>query len=503
MKIKTIFFLLSGFVMAACSDNTDEIGSSLTKDTDAVSVETKSFGIASQSILADSVLSRNNVGYLGKVRDAETGEYITGNFMAQFFSLEGYKFPNKSDMVGTNEQGDSIKGLVKADSCELRLFYSKHYGDSTRTMKLTAYEMGKAMTEDKSYYSNFDPLAEGYVRDGGIAQDKVYTLTDFVVPETTRDSSTYEPYITIKLNGKYTDATGKEYANYGTYILETYYEHPEYFKNAQTFRKNVVPGFYFKHKSGLGNMAYIDASQLSISYKFTQKDSVLNGITVFWGTEEVLQTSNISNDKSTLARLASDNSCTYLKTPSGIFTELTLPVEDIISGHENDNVAGASLTIPRINSETTSTEYTFGIPRNLLMIPKDSLNSFFENMEMYNNRTSFLATYTGKSSTNGYTFDNISNMITSMAAIDKQKRSADWNKVVLIPVTLTTTSTSTSNSSSYSYYYYYYYGSSSSSSNTTVTKVSHDMSLTSTKLVKGTDDDNSPLKLNVIYSRFK
>ena len=70
MKIKTIFFLLSGFVMAACSDNTDEIGSSLTKDTDAVSVETKSFGIASQSILADSVLSRNNVGYLGKVRDA-------------------------------------------------------------------------------------------------------------------------------------------------------------------------------------------------------------------------------------------------------------------------------------------------------------------------------------------------------------------------------------------------------------------------------------------------
>ncbi len=93
-------------------------------------------------------------------------------------------------------------------------------------------------------------------------------------------------------------------------------------------------------------------------------------------------------------------------------------------------------------------------------------------------------------------------MITSMAAIDKQKRSADWNKVVLIPVTLTTTSTSTSNSSSYSYYYYYY-GSSSSSSSTTVTKVSHDMSLTSTKLVKGTNDDNSPLKLNVIYSRFK
>lgn len=136
------------------------------------------------------------------------------------------------------------------------------------------------------------------------------------------------------------------------------------------------------------------------------------------------------------------------------------------------------------------------------MIPKDSLNSFFENMEMYNNRTSFLASYAGKSSTNGYTFDNISNMITSMAAIDKQKRSANWNKVVLIPVTLSSTSNSSTNNS-YSYYYYYYYGNSSSSSSSTVTKISHDMSLTSTKLVKGTNDDNSPLKLNVIYSRFK
>ena len=503
MKIKTIFFLLSGLVMAACSDTTDEIGSSLTKDTDAVNVETKSFGIASQSLLADSVLSRNTTGYLGKVRDMETGDYITGNFMAQFFNLEGYKFPDKSNMVGTNAQGDTIKGLIKADSCEIRLFYSKHYGDSTRTMKLTAYEMGKPMTEDKNYYSNFDPLAEGYVREGGIAQDKVYTLTDFVVPEASRDTSTYEPYITIKLNGKYTDANGKEYDNYGTYILETYYEHPEYFKNAQTFRKNVVPGFYFKHKSGLGNMAYIDASQLTLSYKFAENDSVMNGITLFWGTEEVLQTSNISNDKSTLARLASDNSCTYLKTPSGIFTELTLPVEEIISGHENDNIAGASLSIPRINSESPSTEYTFSVPEYVLMIPKDSLNSFFENMEMYNNRTSFLATYAGKSSTNDYTFDNISNMITSMAAIDKEKRSADWNKVVLVPVSLTKTSTSSTSSSSYSYYYYYYYGSSSSSSSSTVTKVSHDMSLTSTKLAKGTGTDNSPLKLDVIYTRFK
>lgn len=500
MKLKIALILLSGFAMAACSDSTDGIGSSLNTNTDAVNVETASYDVVSESLLADSVLSRNTTGYLGKVKDPETGNYITGDFMAQFYNLENYKFPAKSAMAGIDSKGDTIRGLVKADSCEIRLFYSKQYGDSSRTMKLSAYEMSKPMTEDRNYYSNFDPEANGYIRNGGIAQNKVYTLTDYMVAKSQRDTSTYEPFITIKLNGKYTDANGKTYANYGTYILEKYYENPSYFKNAYTFMQNVVPGFYFKHRSGLGNMAYIDASQLTLYYKYVDNDSVLNGITVFWGTGEVLQTTNITNDKSRLAALAADQSCTYLKTPAGIFTELTLPVEKVVSGHENDKIAGASLSIPRINSNVGNAAYAFDIPQNVLMIPKDSLYSFFENQEMYNNRNSFVASYSGTSSTNAYTFNNISGMITAMADIDKSKRSANWNKVVLIPVTLTTTTSSTS--SSYSSYYYYYYGSSSSSSSTTVAKVSHDMSLTSTKLVKGTDT-NSPLQLQVIYSHFK
>jgi hypothetical protein len=119
---------------------------------------------------------------------------------------------------------------------------------------------------------------------------------------------------------------------------------------------------------------------------------------------------------------------------------------------------------------------------------------------MYNNRTSYVASWSSSSSatSNAYTFNNISGIVNAMAAIDTSNRSANWNKVVLIPVTLKTTSTSTSSSSSY---YYYYYGSSSSSSST-VTSLSHDMSLSSTRLVKGTASD-SPIKLEVIYSQFK
>lgn len=523
MKLNKIAGLLfASLAFVSCTETTDTIGSSLSEFVDGVNVQSASFDVESKSILADSVLSRNSIGYIGKVRDPETGAYVTGDFMAQFFCLENYKFPDHDVMTVLDSNGNPVKGVISADSCELRLFYSDFYGDSTSTMKLTAYEMDKPMNENREYYSNFDPEKEGYIRKGGINKDKVYALTDFVVPENTRDTSTYEPYITIKLNDSYTDKKGKAYNNYGTYILQKYYDDASNFKNAYTFRNNVVPGFYFKHKSGLGNMAYIDASQLTVYYKYTSKveytdtingvattlykDSVLNGITVFWGTDEVLQTTNFTNDKTTLSKLVADNSCTYLKTPAGIFTELTLPVERIKSAYENYNLASASLSLQRINNSTQN-EFAFDVPQYVLMIPKDSLYSFFENGEMYNNRTSFLTSwaYGSSSNPNGntYSFSNISGIINAMAATPQNRRTEDWNKVVLIPVSVTK-STSSSSGSNYNSYYYYYYGYnySSSSQSGTVQKVTHNMGLESTKLVKGTSS-NSPIKIDVIYSRFK
>ena len=482
MKSKLIAGLaLACLAFTACDDSTDTIGSSLSENIDGLTIQTATFDVESRSILPDSVLSRSATGYLGKVRDLETRGYITGDFMTQFNILENYKFPDKDSIVSL----DANKQII-ADSCELHLFYTEYYGDSTQTMKLTAYEMSRTMNEDRLYYSNFDPLTEGYVRSGGIEKDKTYSLVDYNVAQNVRDTSTYMPYITIKLNEPYTDTDGKTYNNYGSYIINKYYDHPEYFKNAYSFRNNVVPGFFFKWKSGLGSMAYITDSQLNVYYRATVSDTTANLASVFWGTEEVLQTTTISNDAITLQQLANDQSCTYLKTPAGIFTELTLPVETIMNGHENDTITSARIVIQRINN-TTSSEYAFDVPQNVLMIPRDSLYSFFENNELYDNKKSYVASWAYSSTgttENSYTFNNISGMISAMYKGDKT--SANWNKVVLVPVELTKSTTSSS-----------YY-----SSTTTVTKVTNDMSLTTTKLVKGTSS-NSPIQISVIYSKFK
>lgn len=480
--IASLFAL--AFTFAACDDTTDSIGNSLNTNIDGVTIETASFNVESQSVLADSVLSNSITGYLGKVKDPESGNYITGDFMTQFNCLEGFGFPEKDSIVTVTADSTTHFGTIQADSCVLRLFYTDFYGDSTQTMKLTAYEMGKTMNEDRNYYSNFSPIENGYLRqDGkGIKQNKIYSLTDYTVAENIRDSSTYTASIPIRLNDPYTDKEGRTYNNYGTYLMQQYYEHPEYFKNSYEFREHLVPGFYFESKSGLGNMAYIFATELAVYYKLWYADSVNRVSTAFWGTEEVLQTTKISNDEAKLKQLAEDNSCTYLKTPAGIFTELTLPVDDIIKGHESDTISTAKIVLQRINNSKIS-DYQLDVPTTVLMIPKDSLYSFFENREIYNNVNSYVASwgYSSGSSDNNYTFNNIAGMITAMKNSDHS--SPNWNKVMLIPVEVSTTT-------------------SSSSSSVVTTKVTHNMALTSTKLVRGTATD-SPIQISVIYSKFK
>ena len=479
MKTKFLASMLFAvFVIAACDDNTESIGTFITDGADHLEVTADSFNVTMNSIAADSVLSRSNVGYLGKVKDPETGAYITGDFTTQFSVIEDVTFPKINIL-------DQITAETVADSCEMRLFYQNYFGDSLATMKLTAYELQSPMKEDVNYYSNYNPQIEGLIRAGGIETSQVYSIKNMKVSEDERSDKDFIEYISIKLNDPYTDKDGNTYNNFGTYILRTYHHHPEYFKNSYNFVHNVIPGFYIKNTGGLGSMAYINSSQLRISFKYDYNDSIYNGAFYFGGTEEVLQKTTISNDKETITKLVNDNSCTYIKTPAGVFTQVTLPIDEVVSGHENDTINRAKVVLRRINN-TEQSEYTLDLPQTLLMIPSDSIYSFFENGNIANYKQSFLATYSGSNSStseaNTYTFNNIASLVSFMADNKRNGMKNDpnwlnqhpnWNKVVLIPVT------ATYNSSNELY------------------KVTHDMSLTSTKL------NNTNVKLYVIYSRFE
>ncbi len=491
MKAKFLTVLFGAVLgLAACDDNTETIGSSMTDTADRIDISTDTFDVKSQSVAAGAVLARNNTGYVGQVKDPESGNYITGDFLTQFYALAiDSLFPKESNVVSTADDN-----LIAADSCEIRLFYTSFYGDSLAQMKLTAYELDKPIDENKRYKTDFDPIAEGYVSQTSLAngQDKVYSLCDMTEFDSVRTGSSYTNNIRIPLNKEY-KKDGITYKNFGTYVMRQYYEHPEYFKNTYLFSKYVCPGFYIKHKQGIGSMAYVSIPQLNIYFKYqyqyvdtADNDKVkwkqTTGVTTFSGTEEVLQTTHISND-SKLQQIASDPTCTYLKTPAGIFTELTLPVEEIMQGHENDTLNTAKVVLSRINN-TSSSEYALSTPTTLLMVPTDSVEAFFNNNRIADYRKSFLATYS--SSLNSYTFNNISGIVSAMyAAKKKGETSANWNKVTVIPVSTTYATIN---------------------KQTVLVKVVHDMSMTSAKLVGGENNayaEDKPLKISVIYSKFK
>lgn len=475
MKIKTILSLvLAAMLFAACDDTTDTIGSSLTPDIDKLQVEADTFTVTSRTILADSVVSRNSTGYLGRVKDPETDDVIKASFMTQFHTLSNFELPTEDEIYSRDDDGEII-----ADSCELELVFDDYYGDSLAQMKLRAYLMDTPMEEGQYYSTSYDPIEAGNVSSSSFYQDQTYSLCDQTISDEERDTSTYVKNIRIKLNKPFTK-DGVTYNNLGTYIMRQYYANPDNFHNNYQFIHNIIPGFYIENTGGLGSMAYVTTPLLAFYFKYGEtSDSILAVNSSFAGTEEVLQTTTFSTSTDRLKELAANTSCTYLKSPSGLYTEVTLPVEEIMYGHENDTINTARLNIPRIVNQSP-TEYTLDIPSNVIMLPEDSLYSFFANSSLPNYKTSFISSYS--SSSNSYLFGNISGMVNAMyKAYKSGNASENWNKVVILPVTLETATTS--------------------SGSTSTVGVTPDMSLTSTRLLGG-DDNPDALKITVIYSKF-
>mgnify|MGYP002656487872 FL=1 len=486
MKILRLLTVLviAALTFAACDDTTEGIGGSITNKIDNINISNSAFNVTTKSIVADSVLSRNNTGLIGKMKDPETGNYVKGDYMTQLGVLPTFS-------VDTLDIKKANNGSIEADSCYLLVSYNASYGDTIAPMKVTAYEMTEPMREDQEYYSNYDAFKNGWVNENNPHWSSNYNLSN------TSDVKNFKIY----LNKEY-KKDGKTYKNYGSYILQTYAEHPKYFKTNFKFLHNVCPGFYIKNVGGTGNMAKIWNTELIFYWKKTIKakdgvtDSTGIGYNRFDGTEEVLQLNKIENDTENLKKLASQEDWTYLKSPAGIFTEVTLPIDDIMKGHEKDTLNTATISFPRLNNADEDNPYNFATPSTILMVQKDSLQSFFEKSKLADNRTSYTASYSSTGSyKNAYTFQNIANLVSAM--YKNKGKGENWNKVVLVPVNVITTTQGYT---------------------TVISKINHDMSLASTRLIVGTDDPDKdyttdkktgkkvasgPIRIKVIYSKFK
>ena len=468
--------------ISSCDEDTSTLGYSLTSDVDRFTIKTDTFDVSTKSIAAGSVLSRNAYTYLGRIKDPETGTYITCDYATQFSLLENEasKVFKASDVIANHDENNQ----PIADSCFVNVMINAFQGDSLTAMKLTLEELSKPLKNSDIVYTDFNPEEKGYVRKdlGAIKVNRLYAASDLTLSDSLRNvyrSGSYYAYIKIPLNKEYIDKEGNKYNNYGTYLMRKYYQHPEYFKNFNTFTRNVCPGFYIKSTDGQGLMTEVTFTQLSLYYRYLSGGAAYTASRTFNSTDEILQTTHINYDQAGINKLVAEDTCTYLKTPAGIYTEVTFPVEDIKKGHENDTIISAKITFNRMRATNDVSEVVLEEPTNVLLVELDSLNTFFESNSLPDNVNSYLATYNKTQKT--YSFSNISQMINNMYA--KKGKSENWNKAVLIPIQVTTSSTSSSSS--------------------TISSVANEMNINSVRLVGGSANRHTPVRISVIYNASK
>ena len=115
-------------LFAACDDNSETIGNSLTNNVDRFDVITDTFQVNTSSYIVDSVLSRSLYNYIGHIKDPETNSYVKSGYTTQFAIVENFdnisQFPDKDSIASLNSKGEII-----ADSCVLSIYFYSSIGD--------------------------------------------------------------------------------------------------------------------------------------------------------------------------------------------------------------------------------------------------------------------------------------------------------------------------------------------------------------------------------------
>ena len=463
MKLKYLYLGLLSALIYSCDDATTGIGDSTIAAGDSISAGVSVYDVYTRSILADSVYARTSTAYLGKYTDPHFGEF-SADFITQFNCTDNFEFP------------ETIQEIT---SINMRMFYDSYFGDATNAMRMQIDTLDKVIPEKElsTFYTSVDPT-QYYNENSNPVARKAFAARGASASDTTIVN--YDSFGNPTSYSYYWQDV-KLPLTLGQHMFNKYKEDKNNYKNAETFIKNVLKGFYVHCTHGDGTILYINDMQLHLNFKYLiesssgKVDSLVNGSTIFAATKEVIQANHFQNSDR-LKELVEEKDYTYLKTPAGIFTEVTLPIEEIAEMHMRDTLNAASITFTRYNEKSES-KYPMGIPQTLLMVRKCDMHKFFEKNETYDDQTSFIAQYVGSSETaNTYSFPNISPLITQCIN-EKQasKNDADWNKVVLIPVKTET------------------------DSNGSIIGLKSNLDMESACLVGG---EKNPIKMQILYTTF-
>lgn len=466
MKFKLLAVFTFTALLYSCDDSTTGVGD-FVSNLDKIEASYDKYKVTSRTLRLEKVYSRTNKAYLGKYTDPDFGQY-SADFITQINCPEKFELP------------EHLKEITGAS---LELYYTDFYGDSLATLTVQVDTLNKIIEDSDTglYYTSYEPK-DYYDETKTPLAVKTYAAVDMSVSDSLRNTSDYYPSIKIDL--------GKAF---GERIQNLYTSKPEYFKDAYSFINNVLKGFYVHTTQGDGSVVYIKDIwlRLNLDYYVEREstgeiDSLVQGNTVLAASKEVLMSTRLGypeeqsdNSKDRLDELVDEKGHTYLKTPAGLCTEVTLPIDEIYNDerHKNDTLNSVTLSIKkyRYAGDENSNTFTMGIPQNVLMVRKGDIDTFFEQNKTYDNKTSFLGTYS--SNTNSYTFSKLNRLISNIFSEIRsgEEYTEDRDKVLLIPVTTETDAEGN------------------------IIGVSHDMEVNAAKLFGG--EDGEELNIEIVYTK--
>jgi hypothetical protein len=448
MKIRLfILGIVAGSIfLGSCNDDMGLVGPSIQPEEDTPVLRTDTFMLKASTVLLDSIYAKTATGLLGAIYDPLFGD-LKADFICQFYVQDGFKFRH-----------EPING--KIDSVQFRiLYYNRDWiGDSLASMQATVYPVIKPL--ERNYYTNIDPAQ--YVDFNNPLASKTYSPRDLTVSDSLWNATTtsgsyivhsYDARIEIKLP-----------VSFGQKFYDESINHPEYFVNQDAFNR-FFPGLHITNTFGSGNILSINETQIVIYYNYYAErsstgavDSAVIAYEVFPVTKEVIQMNHMQNaglDK----LLLPDDKYTYIKSPSGVATRLTIPIKEIKEKVEDRRVNTFYFDLKAMPQEDW--KYALPAPEYVLLIPEDSVKTFFEKGKVEDNITTYLGTYNSASLL--YFFTPVSSTSTVATGVTAKTNLANLIKyqllyapdedlnMLLIPVDRTVTTTSSSNGQVYVY----------------------------------------------------
>jgi len=440
MNLKTtVCGFLAILFLISCDDETSGLGGSLTPQGDLITVTNDSCIAESRTIkAADSLLIMTSQCNLGRFTEEGSGATLEAGYMTQLSCMENFTFADSVYGIGDHVFPqwfiDKV-GDQKPYYANLSLYYTSYFGDPSNPIKIDVYPLDKMLDTETRYYPDTDPSLFCDTQAKPLASITV-SAENLQNSDSLRNLSGYNPFISIPLP----DSIAQN-------ILEAYFdpERNHFFSDAKSFMENLCKGFYIRCSQGDGTLFYIDRTILEVNFKFmgvgkNDNPAMESRMAEFQGNSEVMQLNCLK--WTGLDDQLSDNSCTWIRSPFGVLTEITLPIDDM---RDNEYVLNAAQL--RLSSAVTpSSKYKPSNPPTLLLIRKDKMQEFFARNNTVDKTESFVATYSTKYGT--YTYENIAAMVEKIysdrtewlnenggdIAAYEQVR-PDWNKVVLVPVT--------------------------------------------------------------------